>query len=85
MSVRVEGRVTASANEGAIAAAVAGLGIVSSGFLGCRTELASGTLIEILSDWRMDPIEIHALFPAARVSKPSARVFADYLADMLRE
>lgn len=84
VTVRVAGRLTVSQNEGAIAAAVAGLGIVSTGMLGCRTELASGALVPVLADWRLDPVEIHALFPAGRAAKPAARAFADQLARAMR-
>jgi len=85
VSVRVEGRVTATVNEGAIAAAVAGLGIVSTGSLGCAAELASGALVEILKDWKMGYFDVHAVFTAGRAAKPSARAFVDYLAASLRD
>ncbi len=85
MSVRVNGRLTTSTNLAAAAAAVAGLGIVSLGLWNCRPELASGALVQVLADWQMEPIELHALFAAGRAAKPSARVFADYLASALRE
>ena len=84
-SVRVEGRLTTSTNQGATAAAVAGLGIVSIGLWNCRPELASGALVQVLADWQMNPIELHALFAAGRAAKPSARAFADYLASALSE
>ena len=48
LSVRVEGRLHVSVNEGATAAAVAGLGIPSTGLWGCRREPRSRTLIQIL-------------------------------------
>ena len=84
-SVRVEGRLTTSANMAAIAAAIAGLGIASVALWSCRPELASGVLVQVLTDWRMEPFELHAVFAAGRAAKPSARVFADYLATALRE
>ncbi len=76
---RVEGKLTISANEGAIAAAVAGLGIVSTGRWGCLAEIKSGALIQVLPDWQMETAEVHALFPAGRAAKPAARAFVDYL------
>ena len=85
VSVHLEGRLTISASEGAIAAAVAGLGIVSTGLWSCRAELASGALVQILADWPMAPVELHAVFPAGRAAKPAARALADYLAGALRE
>ena len=84
-SVRVEGRLTTSTNQAATAAAVAGLGIVSTGLWNCRPELASGALVQVLADWQMKPIELHALFAAGRAAKPSARAFADYLATALSD
>ena len=69
----------------ATAAAVAGLGIVSTGLWNCRPELASGALVQVLADWQMSPIELHALFAAGRVATPSVRAFADYLAGALSE
>jgi DNA-binding transcriptional LysR family regulator len=85
LSVRVEGRITADTNEGAVAAAAAGLGIVSTGHWGCRAELASGALVRVLEDWRMEIIDIHALFAAGRAAKPAARAFAAFLAESFGE
>ncbi|MDR3722054.1 MAG: LysR substrate-binding domain-containing protein [Candidatus Acidoferrales bacterium] len=79
VTARIEGKLTISANEGAIAAAVAGLGIVSTGRWGCLAEMRSGTLVQVLSDWQMETAEVHAVFPAGRAAKPAARAFADYL------
>jgi len=71
--------------QGAIAAAASSLGIASVALWNCRAELASGTLVQVLADWQIEPYEIHAVFAAGRAAKPSARAFADYLATALRE
>ena len=84
-SVRVGGRLTTSVNMVATAAAVAGLGIASVVLWNCRSELVRGALVQVLADWQMDPMELHAVFPAGRAAKPAARAFADYLATALRE
>jgi DNA-binding transcriptional LysR family regulator len=84
LSMRAEGRVSASINEGAIAAAVAGLGIVSTSQWGCRAELASGALVRVLGDWNMGGVEINAVFAAGRAAKPAARAFAMYLSQSFR-
>lgn len=78
-SVRVGGRLTASVNEVATAAAVAGLGLTSMASVGCRSEIESGTLVRVLADWDMGAVELHAVFPDGRSGKPSARAFADFL------
>jgi DNA-binding transcriptional LysR family regulator len=85
VSVRVQGRLTTSVNQAAVAAAVAGLGILSIGLWNCRAELASGELVQVLPNWHLKPIELHAVFAAGRATKPAARAFADYLASVLQE
>ncbi|WP_022978245.1 LysR family transcriptional regulator [Nevskia ramosa] len=84
-SIRAEGRLIATVNEGATAAAVAGLGIMSTLEWGCRAELASGALVEVMVDWKMETVDIHAVFPAGRAAKPSARAFVDYFRAALSE
>ncbi|HEU4665411.1 MAG TPA: LysR family transcriptional regulator [Dokdonella sp.] len=83
-SVRVEGRLKITTHEAAIAAAVAGLGIVSTALWGCREELAAGTLVALLPDWHTGSVEVHALFPAGRAAKPAARAFADHVIGGMR-
>ncbi len=83
VSVRVEGRLTTAANEGAVAGAVSGLGITLTSFWGCRAEIERGDLTRIMEDWSMEPVEVHALFPAGRAASPAARAFIDYLAPQL--
>jgi DNA-binding transcriptional LysR family regulator len=63
-SVRVIGRVTVTAIEAATAAAVAGLGIVSMGHVGCREELESGALARVLPDWEMGHADVKAILTA---------------------
>ncbi|MGX6999652.1 LysR substrate-binding domain-containing protein [Caballeronia sp. KNU42] len=79
-----KGRLTISLNEGTTAAAVAGLGILATGFWGCRAELSDGRLIALLPDWAVEPIEANAVYPAARAARPAARAFVAYLADELK-
>jgi DNA-binding transcriptional LysR family regulator len=84
-SVRVDGRFILNGAEGATAAAVAGLGIISSGALSMLKELESGQLVRVLAEWEMGSADIHAILPAGRAAKPSARAFADFIGTELRE
>lgn len=84
-SIRVQARITVNVNEAATAAAVAGLGIASTGTWGCRKELKNGELVRVLSGWTMDPVEVNAVFAAGRAAKPAARAFADFLEKSLRD
>jgi DNA-binding transcriptional LysR family regulator len=78
-SVRVDGRFILNGGEGATAAAVAGLGIISAGALGMLRELESGLLVRVLPDWEMGSADVHVVLPAGRAAKPSARAFADFI------
>jgi DNA-binding transcriptional LysR family regulator len=84
-SVRVDGRFILNGAEGATAAAVAGLGIISSGALSMLKELESGLLVRVLPEWEMGSADVHAILPAGRAAKPSARAFADFISAELRE
>jgi DNA-binding transcriptional LysR family regulator len=84
-SVRIEGRLSVTLTEGSVAAAVAGLGIVSTNIGSCRKELKSGALIRLLPDWDMGLMEVHAVMPAGRRAKPSARVFTEFLVAEFRQ
>ena len=84
-SFQVEGRLIARASEGAIAAAVAGLGIVMAPLVACRREVERGELIRLLPEWDAGTVELNAVYASGRAAKPSARAFVDYLIAALRE
>lgn len=79
-SFRPEGQFIIGGNEAVIAAAVAGLGIASSGELGFRNELVAGSLVKVLPQWKMGETDVHAILPAGRSAKPSARLFVQFMA-----
>lgn len=74
---------SANQNEAAVAAALAGLGIVATTREGCRAELEAGTLVELLPDWDRGTMDIHAVFASGRAAKPAAKAFAEFLAEAL--
>jgi DNA-binding transcriptional LysR family regulator len=75
----INGRVSVTTNEAATAAAVAGLGITVSSLWGCRAELDQGTLVRLLTDWVMPPVELHAVFPPGHSASPAARSLVQHL------
>ena len=84
-SVRVEGRLTVAAVEGALAAAKAGMGVVMATRGSIRQELEDGSLVQVLRDWDLGSVDLHAMFAGGRAAKPSARAFVDYLLRTLRD
>jgi DNA-binding transcriptional LysR family regulator len=75
----VEARIRTGYAAGVVACAVAGLGIATASVWMCREELASGALVEVLADYRLDPVAAFVLFPAGRRPSQKARAFSDYL------
>ncbi|HEY2536457.1 MAG TPA: LysR substrate-binding domain-containing protein [Solirubrobacteraceae bacterium] len=77
-SVTVNGSLVVTINEVGLAAEVAGLVSMTVG--AARNEISEGLLVRVLVDWEMGEVELHAVFPARKAAKPSARAFVDLLA-----
>jgi DNA-binding transcriptional LysR family regulator len=84
-SVRVEGRFILNGMDAAAAAAIAGLGILSTGDLSVMSELETGRLVRVLPDWKMGSADINVVLPAGRAAKPSARAFSDFMEAEFRQ
>ncbi|HEY1436123.1 MAG TPA: LysR family transcriptional regulator [Casimicrobiaceae bacterium] len=85
VSLRLEGRLVVSSNEGAVTAAVAGLGITTTGIIASRKELANRSLVSVLPDWQMGSVDVHAVFPSGRAAKAAARALADHMTGAFRQ
>ena len=79
VAVALEPHFRCSENEGAVAAAAAGLGITSTTGWACRHELQEGSLIQILDDWKSAQIPLRACLPMGRATRPAGRAVVDYL------
>jgi DNA-binding transcriptional LysR family regulator len=78
VSVKGDAPLSANIREAAVAGAVAGIGIVACSLWGCRAELKSRALVQILKDWDMGAADVHAVYPAGRGVKTAARSFVDH-------
>jgi DNA-binding transcriptional LysR family regulator len=85
VSVRIDNSILVTVLEGAIAAATAGLGIVSTTSPACRKEMGEGKLVRLLPDWDMGSFDLHAVFASGRAAKPSAKAFAEFLREALSD
>jgi DNA-binding transcriptional LysR family regulator len=79
-SVTVEGSIKVTSADGVIACAKAGLGIAIASRWMCRAELEAGEVVAILSDYQLDWVELHAVYPGGRRPSLKIRAFSDYLA-----
>jgi DNA-binding transcriptional LysR family regulator len=82
-SVTVEGPIKVTSADGVVACAKAGLGISLASRWMCRAELEAGELVAILSNYQLDWVELHAVYPGGRRPSLKVRVFSDYFAAQL--
>jgi len=83
ISVEVTGRIHTDSGPGLYASAIAGLGIAQASAAMCGAELRSGALVELLTDYALEPVEVHAVFPGGPRASAKVRTFADFLAAAL--
>jgi DNA-binding transcriptional LysR family regulator len=83
VTVDLQPHVTINDNEGAVVAAMAGLGICSTAMRTVRQEVLDGSLVELLTDWKRPDVDIHAYFPQGRGTRSAARKLVAYLKDEL--
>lgn len=61
-------------------AALAGCGVAELPRICCRDELADGSLVQILPDWLLPQMYLHAVFASRHGMTSALRCFIDYLA-----
>jgi DNA-binding transcriptional LysR family regulator len=71
--------VTVNDTAGALAAAVGHLGIAATTSWACALEIESGALVQVLPEWKMAEMPVHAYFPQGRATRKAARAFVDFL------
>src|SRR5208282_1806779 len=79
----VSPRIHSRSAAGVVACTVAGLGVASGSIWMCADALASGAVVEILTDYALDPVPAYVVFPAGRRPSQRARAFSDYLEQAL--
>lgn len=71
-------------NEGAVAAATAGLGITSTSEWSCHRELTDGTLVRLFRDCQLAAIPVYAYLPMGRATRAAGRAVVEHLVASLR-
>jgi DNA-binding transcriptional LysR family regulator len=78
-TIQLEAHFSTDENEGAVAAAAAGLGITSTTAWACRRELESGELVALLTDWETESVPVHAYFPHGSRTRSAGRALIEHL------
>lgn len=66
------------------AACVAGLGMMQAPYLGTRSLVSEGRLVEVMKQYRAPPIAVSLLYPHRRNLSKRVRIFMDWLAELIR-
>jgi DNA-binding transcriptional LysR family regulator len=77
-SVRIPTRLSFSAAEGVREAVIAGLGLAISSVWMMEPELAGGTVVPVLTDWKLPSADLWALYPSGRLPTAKARAFVNW-------
>lgn len=80
-SVRIPTRLSFSAAEGVREAVIAGLGLAISSVWMMEPELASGSVIPVLTEWKLPSADLWALYPSGRLPTAKARAFVNWFSE----
>ncbi|WP_421914043.1 LysR substrate-binding domain-containing protein [Mesorhizobium sp.] len=80
MSVEIEGRINTTSGEGMMACVTAGLGIAVASEWMCGNDLASGSVVQVLHDFKLTPAIVNAVYPGGPHPSAKVRALVDHLA-----
>ncbi|MEP3247610.1 MAG: LysR family transcriptional regulator [Sneathiella sp.] len=78
-SIGQGGNVVLNNIEAMIDMAVLGVGLASPPTHSVQNHLKSGRLIEVLPDWKMEPLPVYAIWPPTKVRNPITQAFLNDL------
>ncbi|WP_363799655.1 LysR family transcriptional regulator [Lysobacter firmicutimachus] len=79
--VALGARLDANSSLALKAAALAGAGIVRVPEFAVARELAEGALVQVLPDWELPGLDVHAVMPERRYVPAKVRAFVEHLID----
>ena len=80
----VRGRVTVNSAEAYIACCLAGLGLIQIPAYDVKRHIDAGELVEVMPDYRAEPMPMTLLYPHRQHLSRRLQVFADWLEQLLR-
>jgi DNA-binding transcriptional LysR family regulator len=83
-SVDVHGRIHTNSGPGLFASLMAGLGISMATTVMCEAEIKAGALVPLLRNYKLDPVDVHAIFPGGPRPSTKVRALVDFLAQEIR-
>jgi DNA-binding transcriptional LysR family regulator len=83
-AIAMAGSITVNNSDAYQVACLAGLGIIQAPESGNRDPAAAGALVEVLPAYRAEPMPVSLLYANRRHLPKRARVFMDWMAEVLR-
>jgi DNA-binding transcriptional LysR family regulator len=83
-SVDVRGRIHTNSAPGALASAMAGLGVAMMSTVMAGPEIRAGTLVPLLRGYQLPTVDVHTVFPAGPRPSAKVRALVDFLAAELK-
>jgi DNA-binding transcriptional LysR family regulator len=81
--VTVSGRLRVSAAEGIRTAVLSGMGLAVASRWMFSSELTSGKVKAVLTDWTLPALDLWAVFPSGRLVTARARAFVEFVEEAL--
>jgi DNA-binding transcriptional LysR family regulator len=81
VSVKVQPRLRANSGDTCRMAALDGLGLILQPTFMVGADLAAGTLVEVMPDYRSIELGVYAVYPSRRFLPPKVRLMVDFLAE----
>jgi DNA-binding transcriptional LysR family regulator len=83
-SVDVRGRIHTNSGPGVFASAMAGLGIAMASTVMFAAEVKAGALVPLLRGYKLEPVDVHAVFPGGPRPSTKVRALVDFLVKELK-
>src|SRR5580698_6257384 len=78
-SVDVRGRIHTNSGPGLFASVMSGLGIAMASTVMVEPEIKAGLLVPLLLPYKIEPVDVHAVFPGDPRPSAKIRAFVDFL------
>jgi LysR family transcriptional regulator for bpeEF and oprC len=85
VTTEVRSAIAVNDAEASISCVLQGMGLAQVARYQVRAHLTSGTLIEVLAATPPTPMPVSLLYPQGRMASPRLRVFAEWLAALVRQ
>lgn len=81
--IRLPGRIALNDSDAYLAATLAGMGVAQLPLFVLRPYIESGQLELLLTDWCVEPIPLHVVYPQNRHLSAKVRVFVEWVAELM--